>query len=434
MNGLLDFDDPKTLGLLSMGLGLLGSRGRFGEALGQAGLQGINAMQQATDRRTKKQMQDFQMRQLTREEAAAKKKETDEQAMLEAARASFTPGFVGTPGTQMVNDALPPDLQIGAQAPIPARPSAFDQRAFIDRMRMINPLEAMKLEQSFKKETPFNKVDPKDYTTESVAKFAQTGNYGDLIPARKMEVAEGQVYDPYNVKPGTAFQKRPNMAADLLVPGPDGSLIPNEPLLRAKRDIARAGASNVSVNTAAKPMLTELGKGVGESINSAFTGAQSAAQTLANANQIASALPKAITGPTANVRLQLAQVGQMMGVGGANTAEVLQNTRAVMQGLARQELAAAGQMRGQGQITESERAILRKAEAGQINEMTKPELEAFVSAIRKTANARIASHQRNLDRLSQDPNAQPMVDYMRVEVPQSVPLGGAGSWGIQEVK
>ena len=45
--GLLDpTDDPRTMGLLSLGMGLLGSRGNFGQALGQAGPQALEAMRQ----------------------------------------------------------------------------------------------------------------------------------------------------------------------------------------------------------------------------------------------------------------------------------------------------------------------------------------------------------------------------------------------------
>jgi hypothetical protein len=119
----------------------------------------------------------------------------------------------------------------------------------------------------------------------------------------------------------------------------------------------------------------------------------------------------------ANQRVTLAQIGQFLGVTGKDTTEALQNTRNLMQGLARQELSAAGQMKGQGQITESERAILRKAEAGQINEMTKPELETFVAAIRKTARYRIGLHEQNISKLSQDPQAQTILPYLKLDSP-----------------
>lgn len=229
---------------------------------------------------------------------------------------------------------------------------------------------------------------------------------------------------PQNVRP---IDKTGNPFSDLVVRGPDGRMVPNSPLVGVKQGIARAGASNVSVNMPDKKFYEGLGTAISGQIEQGYTQAQAAAQTLSNANQIASSLDKAILGPGANQRVVLAQVGQALGVGGKNNAEVLANTRNVMQGLARQELAAAGQMKGQGQITESERAILRKAEAGQINEMTKPEMEQFISAIRKTARARISAHQRNLQRLSQDPQASTIIDYMQVQAPEDVPLKGGVS-------
>lgn len=229
---------------------------------------------------------------------------------------------------------------------------------------------------------------------------------------------------PQNVRP---IDKTGNPFSDLVVRGPGGQMVANAPLVGVKQGIARAGASNISVNMPDKKFYEGLGTAISGQIEQGYTQAQAAAQTLSNANQIASSLDKAILGPGANQRVVLAQVGQALGVGGKNNAEVLANTRNVMQGLARQELAAAGQMKGQGQITESERAILRKAEAGQINEMTKPEMEQFISAIRKTARARIGAHQRNLQRLSQDPQASTIIDYMQVQAPEDVPLKGGDS-------
>jgi hypothetical protein len=193
-----------------------------------------------------------------------------------------------------------------------------------------------------------------------------------------------------------------------------------------RKTAAGKAVTNVSVNTANKPFLTELGKGAAESVLTANAGAQSAQQTLANAKQIRDSLKGAIVGPMANQRLGLAQIGQALGVGGKDTVEQLQNTRNVMQGLARQELAAAGSMKGQGQITESERAILRKAESGQINEMTAPEIEIFLAAIEKTANYRLKRNESNLSKLRKDPNAASVVDFLEV------PTQSDDGWGIRE--
>lgn len=218
-----------------------------------------------------------------------------------------------------------------------------------------------------------------------------------------------------------ALDKTGNPFSDLVVRGPGGSIVPNAPLAEVKGRIAERGAANtnVSVNMPDKKFYEGLGTAVSGQIEQGFNQAQSAVQTLNNANQIRAGLKQAIVGPLANQRLTLAQLGQWMGVGGKDNKEVLENTRSVMQGLARQELAAAGQMKGQGQITETERAILRKAESGQINEMTKPEIEVFLGAITKTANSRIATHERNVKNLSTDPQAATILPYLQINTPES---------------
>lgn len=136
-----------------------------------------------------------------------------------------------------------------------------------------------------------------------------------------------------------------------------------------------------------------------ENLNTSLAGAQSAMATLQNVEQIRSGLGSAILGPGANVRVTMGQIGQVLGVGGADSAEQLVNTRNVIQGLARQELSAAGQMKGQGQITESERSILRKAEAGNINEFSKPELVTLMGALERSANYRVDQHRQSVEKL-----------------------------------
>jgi hypothetical protein len=243
---------------------------------------------------------------------------------------------------------------------------------------------------------------------------------GGTDPAKGIAV-NGQIVSPYAM--GTTVPKQ--LAPDSVVSmGPGGQLVPNAPVIQAKSQIAAAGkpVTTVSVNTATKPMLAELGKGVGEQVMNDFGGARSAVQVLNNVEQIKQGLGNAILGPGANVRVKIGQIGQILGVNGRDATEQLQNTKNVVQGLARQELAAAQGMKGQGQITEAERSILRRAESGQIDEMTKPEVETLLNALTKTANYRIGVHNQNLDRLKRDPNAAGVVDYMNVQPPQ----GGGG--------
>jgi hypothetical protein len=253
-----------------------------------------------------------------------------------------------------------------------------------------------------------NYYESRNYGRDEVS-FVDTG--GAFTPKTKY----GDV--PANVSP---IQKTGNPFSDMLVRDGNGQLVPNEPLVGAKSRVAAAGAAknSVNVNMPDKKFYEGLGTSISGQIEKGFEQAQSAVQTLNNANQISQSLSKALVGPLANQRLTLAQIGQTLGIAGKDTTETLQKTRDVIQGLARQELSAAGQMKGQGQITESERAILRKAEAGQINEFTKPELETFLGAIRKTARSRIATHERNISTLRNDPQAATILPYLQIEAPE----------------
>ena len=245
---------------------------------------------------------------------------------------------------------------------------------------------------------------------------------GGTAPVKR-EYVNGQGLNPFTGETqGPAIPRQ--LAPDSVVTmGPNGQLAPNAPVIAAKSQIAAAGkpVTNVSVNTANKPMLTEIGKGVGEQVISDFGGARSAVQVLNNVEQMRQGLGNAILGPGASARVKLGQIGQVLGVNGKDSTEQLQNTRMVMQGLARQELAAAQGMKGQGQITEAERAILRRAESGQIDELTKPEVETLLNALTKTANYRMNIHKQNLERLKRDPNAAGVVDYMNVQPPSGAP-------------
>jgi hypothetical protein len=96
-----------------------------------------------------------------------------------------------------------------------------------------------------KAENPFGKVDPKDFTPESVRKFAATNNYSDLVPRTRVEFVDGRAVDPFATAPGTVLPRQSNPATDLLVPGPGGQLVPNQPLIGAKKEVAAAGATRI---------------------------------------------------------------------------------------------------------------------------------------------------------------------------------------------
>jgi hypothetical protein len=119
--------------------------------------------------------------------------------------------------------------------------------------------------------------------------------------------------------------------------------------------------------------------------------ARSANSTLANIERILPAVDTAIVGPAADTRTILLRVAKQLNIAGANADEVLKNTAVVVQGLAQQELDASAQVRGQGALTDAERAILRRA-AGGDQSLTAGELRTGLLAAQRSARARAESH------------------------------------------
>jgi hypothetical protein len=162
--------------------------------------------------------------------------------------------------------------------------------------------------------------------------------------------------------------------------------------------IRRSGASNVNVTQNAEKKGVEVATTQAmKNLDDSRMMAQSANATLSNIDRILPALDTAIVGPAADTRTTLLRIGKQLNIAGADANQVLRNTATVVQGLAQQELDAASQMRGQGALTEGERAILRRA-AGGDQSLTSGELQQGLMAAQRSARARIASHQDLLNK------------------------------------
>jgi hypothetical protein len=211
-----------------------------------------------------------------------------------------------------------------------------------------------------------------------------------------------------------------------------GQAVPNQPAQKFLKDKAAAGKPNINlaVNTE-KGFLGEVAKGVGNSVETSMNQAKGAASTLNSINQIRSALDsgKVITGPGADTRVLIKQLGVTLGLGGKDDAEILTNTRSLIQGMASQELSGAEALKGQGQVTEGERALVKRAASGDIN-MTEPEIRTLMTVLDKTSRLKLRSHADNVKRLGANPNAGPIADFMRVDEPPaySAPAKGAGGF------
>jgi hypothetical protein len=162
--------------------------------------------------------------------------------------------------------------------------------------------------------------------------------------------------------------------------------------------LRRSSATNVAVTQNAEKKGVEIATTQAmKNLDESRMMAQSANATLANIDRILPALDTAIVGPVADTRTTLLRIGKQLNIAGANADQVLKNTATVVQGLAQQELDAASQMRGQGALTEGERAILRRA-AGGDQSLTSGELQQGLMAAQRSARARLASHQDLLGR------------------------------------
>lgn len=389
-----NLDDPKTQALLALGLGLLGSRGSFGQSLSDAGQQALGVYNSGRQRQGTEELRALQKRQA-------------EMGLLQAQRAmEEADNIKRTRGSFL--DAIDPN----------AGPAM--QPSLVGAMRAgFSPQEAAAFMPS-RPESNFAKIDPKDYTPESLAEYVQTGNAAVLRPRTKMEFVDGQAVDPFSVKPGTVIQPRTpanNPWQDLLIPGPNGVPVPNSPLIDARRQIAAAGATNVAVNTT-KPLLGTMAEGLGKQIESNLSAAKAATDTISGAQRIKSLLDtgQVVSGPGADWRIVARQVASVLRVGGKDNEEVLANTRRTIQQLANFELEAAQGMKGQGQITETEREILRRAAAGQIT-FTQTELRSLATALEDRARKRIRAHNQDVDRLSRMPEGAPLVPFYRVQEP-----------------
>lgn len=226
--GLLDFgDSPQDAGLLSLGLRLMSTPGKFGTALGQAGLGAMGDYRQAQQiqgqrKLREQQAQEQALRQRMLEMQLAQAQQAQEQARAQAqARGSFL-------------DSVDPS--VGPAMPVSV-PQAMRAGLALPEIQALMPAKA---------ENPFGKIDPKDYTPESLRRFVSTGDFTALQPVRKREFVNDQAVDPYETPVGTVIQRPSNPVTDLLVTDSvTGRLVPNRPLIGAKKEVAAAGATRI---------------------------------------------------------------------------------------------------------------------------------------------------------------------------------------------
>jgi hypothetical protein len=196
--------------------------------------------------------------------------------------------------------------------------------------------------------------------------FAQLINQSKLGTEKFMELN----------KPTTSVVNRSGQSDIVQTPGLGGTPVTagtyaDVPLpanvVAQKKEIARAGASNLNVNTE-KTYGSKFGGLIAESDAAKLSAAENAPRMAENADRIADLLAtgKVITGTGANARLQLAKA---LNLAGGSDSEKIKNTEVLVSSLAETTLGAIKASNlgaGQG-FTNADRDFLEKAVAGQLS-------------------------------------------------------------------
>lgn len=298
--------------------------------------------------------------------------------------------------------------------------AGFSQgREGFDAQQMQKQMQQLQLQQAQKALQP--KADPFTLSPGQVRYGADGMPVAALQEPKKRDVREvnGQLVEIPAMGSPTPLFGQPKLP-EYLQYGPDGKPQINPLVVQAKGQIAAAGkpVTNVNVNTE-KNLLSTLADKLGAGIDTARSQAEASVSTIGNVQRLRDALNtgKVVTGPGANVEIFARQIGDKMGMAGRDNAETLSNTRMAIQSMAQQELDAAQQMKGQGQITEAERGIIKRAAAGEIT-MSKGELQTLADALEKVGRAKISAYEKRVAPLLNNPNAASIAPFLTVPQPQ----------------
>lgn len=195
---------------------------------------------------------------------------------------------------------------------------------------------------------------------------------------------------------GQEFEKNPDGSTKIYqIPGADGK---NEPYQRNAatgklEKMDQAPKTTVSVDASNKQQGRagfQLGEDDSKALRTATDLAQNAGRSIQTVHLLRGALDseKAITGTGASVQTVFLRAADSLGVTGKTGEEKLAKTAQLVQGLAQLELDAAPQMKGQGQITNFERGILRRAASGDFGKSA-AELQQTLDVIEGRSRKRI---------------------------------------------
>ena len=174
-----------------------------------------------------------------------------------------------------------------------------------------------------------------------------------------------------------------------------------------------------NVNASDKKFGENFGAATAAAVESTFNKAQSAVNTLSTIATIKPLIQSSVfAGPLSASEATISRLGEKFGITSGTTQEKLNRTTQAMQGLAQLELQAAGEMRGQGAITDFERSLIARAAGGDLAVLTQKEVLGLLGALEKVSQKKIATHKTNLERLRKRPDTSGLADFYELETSQ----------------
>lgn len=197
------------------------------------------------------------------------------------------------------------------------------------------------------------------------------------------------------------------------------------------RERKRAGATNVSVNTAQNPFFQGLGKFGADQFQASTTAAQEASKRIEQNATIQQILGsgKVYTGTGAEAKLAIGKALQSAGVN--IDPDAVRNTELLGTQLAQRTLnsiRASGLGAGNG-FTNADREFLQQAVGGSI-QLTGPTLARLVDLDSRAARAQITKHNKMVEPVQRAAAMQGFPMDFSVQEPQ---IGGNDKWSITPV-
>lgn len=409
MRGLLDFvRTPEGQGLLgAVAGGLAGARrGTPFNNVGRGLLGGTAAFGNALDR--EQQAQQFAAQEQDRQQGRTLREMQIAQAKTQLEREQAQQAWrQGLPG--VVKQATEATYGAGDEGPTmtPADPSALTRYAMDPRSPYADKILESQL-------------------------FPKAGDFKTVGGALVRIGPDGKVSEAYRAPEKIDYNQ-------LLIPDGQGGYKVNSAYLDAKKQVAAAGKPSVTVENRIENKASEsVSKEVGPILEKSLTAAEGAMRVLDASQRVVNAIDsgKVVTGPLADVRVTGLQIGQMLGVGGKDAAEVLANTRQAIRGLSEMTLQGRKEMSGQGAITDRESALAEKATSGDINSLTAEEVRILANASARAARYRIDAHRKKVDNARNLPGMQsitPFFDVPAMDPPvQAAPTGTPRAGMVQD--